>query len=48
VVDVTDGGTLSATVPAHGVEVYLLDAAVTRADLKEQLDKAMAAARRRE
>ncbi|HEY5612571.1 MAG TPA: alpha-amylase family glycosyl hydrolase [Lysobacter sp.] len=46
VVDVADGGTLSATVPAHGVEVYLLDAAAKRGDLKAQLDKAMATARR--
>ena len=48
VVEVADAGTLSATVPAHGVEVYLLDAAVTRGDLKAQLDKAMATSRRRE
>ena len=47
-VEVADGGSLTATVPAHGVEVYLLDAAVTRSDLKAQLDKAMATARRRE
>ena len=46
VVEVADGGTLSATVPAHGVEVYLLDAAVRRGDLKAKLDKAMATARR--
>ena len=48
VIEVADGGALAATVPAHGVEVYLLDAAVTRGDLKAQLDKAMATSRRRE
>lgn len=48
VVDVVDVGTLSASVPAHGVEVYLLDAAVTRGDLKAKLDHAMATARRRD
>ena len=48
VIEVADGGALSATVPAHGVEVYLLDAAVTRGDLKAQLDTAMATSRRRE
>lgn len=48
VVTVEEGGALSATLPAHGVEVYLLDAAVTRADLKAQLDTAMATSRRRD
>lgn len=46
VVDVREGGTLATSVPAHGVEVYLLDAPVTRADLKAELGKAMMAARR--
>ncbi|MCA1713799.1 MAG: cyclomaltodextrin glucanotransferase [Gammaproteobacteria bacterium] len=46
VVEVRAGGTLAASVPAHGVEVYLLDAAVTRDDLKVELDQAMAGARR--
>ncbi len=46
--EVAQGGTLTATVPAHGVEVYLLDAAVTHAGLKAALDRAMATARRRE
>ncbi len=48
VATVQDGAALAATVPAHGVEVYLLDAAVTRADLKAQLDTAMATSRRRD
>ncbi|MEO6264308.1 MAG: alpha-amylase family glycosyl hydrolase [Luteimonas sp.] len=47
-VDVAEGGGLPTTVPAHGVEVYLLDAPVRRADLASALDGAMAAARRRE
>ena len=38
-VDVTDGA-LDATVPAHGVEVYVLDAPVTDADLREELQQA--------
>ena len=42
-----EGGTLRASVPAHGVEVYLLDAPVRRADLAAALDQAMAHARRR-
>ncbi|SDY12136.1 alpha-amylase family glycosyl hydrolase [Lysobacter enzymogenes] len=42
-----EGGTLRASVPAHGVEVYLLDAPVRRADLAAALDQAMAHARKR-
>lgn len=45
-VEVADGGSLRASVPAHGVEVYLLDAPATRADLVVALDPAMAGARR--
>ena len=44
--DVAQGGTLSATVPAHGVEVFLLDAAVTDVGLRAALTPAMAGARR--
>lgn len=44
---VAEGGTLRASVPAHGVEVYLLDAPVRRADLAAALDQAMARARKR-
>ena len=40
------GGSLQAEVPAHGVQVYLLDAAVSHPALKAALDKAMADARR--
>ncbi|MEH6421578.1 alpha-amylase family glycosyl hydrolase [Pseudomonas sp. CGJS7] len=43
---VEDGDALRASVPAHGVEVYLLDAPATRADLVAALDRAMARARR--
>ncbi|SDZ28538.1 cyclomaltodextrin glucanotransferase [Lysobacter sp. yr284] len=43
-VAVGEGGTLRATVPAHGVEVYLLDAPAQRADLVAALDQAMAQA----
>jgi cyclomaltodextrin glucanotransferase len=46
-VQVADGGTLSATVPAHGAQVYLLDAPVARADLQARLLQAMANARRK-
>jgi cyclomaltodextrin glucanotransferase len=35
------GGALKATVPAHGVEVFLLDAPVTQAALRAQLDALM-------
>ncbi|MGQ4660543.1 alpha-amylase family glycosyl hydrolase [Lysobacter sp. F6437] len=45
-VEVAKGGRLSATVPAHGVEVYLLDAPVTRPDLQAELARLMAGARR--
>ncbi|MGH8073045.1 MAG: alpha-amylase family glycosyl hydrolase [Lysobacter sp.] len=45
-VEVAPSGSLSATVPAHGVEVYLLDAPVTRADLATELARLMAGARR--
>ncbi len=37
-VDVPAGGALKATVPAHGVEVYLLDAPVTDPSLKAALE----------
>ncbi len=36
------GGALRADVPAHGVQVFLLDAPVTRADLRARLDALMA------
>ncbi|NQD37512.1 cyclomaltodextrin glucanotransferase [Permianibacter sp. IMCC34836] len=36
-VSVAEGGSLKAVVPAHGVQIYFLDTAVTRADLKAQL-----------
>ena len=45
-VDVADGGRLSADVPAHGVQVFLLDAAVTQPALQAALDQAMASARK--
>jgi len=38
---VVEGGSLHSTVPAHDVQVYLLDANATRADLIEQLDRLM-------
>ncbi|MFC3550497.1 alpha-amylase family glycosyl hydrolase [Lysobacter cavernae] len=38
---VGERSTLTATVPAHGVEVYLLDAPVTQAALRRELGKAM-------
>lgn len=41
-VRVRDGGTLAASVSAHGVQVYLLDAPVARADLAAQLERLMA------
>jgi glycosidase len=44
--DVAEGGALSATVPAHGVEVFLLDAAVSNAELREALARSMAGVRR--
>ena len=43
---IPDEGTLSAHVPAHGVQVYLLDAAVTDPGLKAAVDAAMQGARR--
>jgi cyclomaltodextrin glucanotransferase len=39
-VDVADGGTLQAMVPAHGAEIYLLDAAVAQPQLRAALDRA--------
>lgn len=45
VVEVAAGGKLEASVPAHGVQVYLLDAAVTEPTLVTTLDAAMARAR---
>jgi len=39
-VDVAEGGALQATVPAHGVEVYVLDAAVTLPALRAALARA--------
>src|SRR5690606_14606376 len=41
-VEVAPSDSLSATVPAHGVEVYLLNAPVTRADLATELARLMA------
>ncbi|HVR81207.1 MAG TPA: alpha-amylase family glycosyl hydrolase [Luteimonas sp.] len=46
-VTVADGSMLRASVPAHGVEVYVLDALVTRRDLAAELARAMATARHR-
>ena len=45
VVEVAAGGTLETSVPAHGVQVYLLDAPVTDPVLAAALDAAMAGAR---
>ena len=45
-VDVAVGSTLDADVPAHGVQVFLLDAAVNDSALRNALDIAMAGARR--
>lgn len=45
-VDVAAGGTLSAEVAAHGVQVFVLDAPVTEPALQAALDRAMAGARR--
>lgn len=45
-VEVAPGGRLDAEVPAHGVQVYLLDAPATDPTLKSALDAAMAGARR--
>ena len=46
VVDIAAGGTLQSDVPAHGVQVYLLDAPVSNPALQAALDKVMAGARR--
>lgn len=40
-IDVPDGGALDAPVAAHDVQVYLLDAPVTRADLLAELTRLM-------
>ena len=40
-VNVAEGQPLTATVPAHGVEVFLLDAPVTQPQLRAELDKLM-------
>jgi glycosidase len=45
-VEVADGGTLAADVAAHGVQVFVLDAAVTQRALRDALDHAMAGARK--
>lgn len=42
VVQVTEGGTLNATVPAHGVEVFVLDAQVSDPGLRKALRRAQA------
>ncbi|MEO7067296.1 MAG: alpha-amylase family glycosyl hydrolase [Rhodanobacter sp.] len=39
--DVPQGGSLHSTVPAHDVQVYLLDAKATRADLVNELTRLM-------
>jgi cyclomaltodextrin glucanotransferase len=46
-VDVAEGGMLSASVPAHGVEVFVLEAPGTRRDLAEALNQAMTGAQPR-
>jgi hypothetical protein len=51
--DALDGGSLQvmplkAEVPAHGVKVYVLDAAVQQPALQAELDKAMADQRARD
>jgi cyclomaltodextrin glucanotransferase len=38
--DVASGGALAATVPAHGVEVYVLDAPITDDGLRQELQQA--------
>ena len=45
-VAVGSGGALEADVPAHGVQVFLLDAPVTEPALRQALDAAMNGARR--
>ncbi|WP_457096585.1 alpha-amylase family glycosyl hydrolase [Lysobacter sp. P5_B9] len=47
-VDVAEGGALQATVPAHGVEVYVLDAAVTQPALRAALARARGGAHPRD
>ncbi|MBA2239545.1 MAG: cyclomaltodextrin glucanotransferase [Lysobacter sp.] len=47
-VQVGEGDSLSARVPAHGVEVYLLDAPIIREDLRSALADAMRRTRRAE
>lgn len=44
---VAEGEALSAQVPAHGVEIYVLDAAVKRTDFLQRLTQAMQRARGR-
>ena len=46
-IDIAEGGALQATVPAHGVEVYVLDAAVTNPQLRAALERAAVGARPR-
>ena len=46
-VDVAAGGALAATVPAHGVQVYLFDGAVSDPALRAALQRAQAGARPR-
>ena len=45
-VDVAPGGTLAATVAPHDVAVFVLDAAVTDATLRGELERGMSRARR--
>jgi hypothetical protein len=47
-VEVASGGMLAATVRAHDVGVYVLDAPVTHPGLRAALDEAMRRARRRD
>ena len=47
-VEVDAGGALEATVPAHGVEVFLREGAVRDPALREALDAAMRGARPRD
>jgi cyclomaltodextrin glucanotransferase len=42
-VTVGTGGSLRASLPAHGAQVYLHEGPVTRADLAAQLSRQMAA-----
>jgi len=43
--NVRAGGSLKATLPAHGVEVFLLDAPMTQPKLRAELDRLMAVKR---